>query len=93
MIIQSGISEVVYCSDKHHHTMSMTASRRLLDMARVSTPAAMAALTSLRLHCMVVILSCACVVIPLIANADPLSPVRPNPNGREHRFFNSDLKL
>lgn len=36
MIIQSGIAEVVYCSDKHHHTMSMTASRRLLDMARVS---------------------------------------------------------
>ncbi|CAM9735433.1 unnamed protein product [Ectocarpus fasciculatus] len=36
MIIQSGIKEVVYMSDKHHATPSMRASRALLTMAKVS---------------------------------------------------------
>ena len=35
MIIQSGINEVVYMSDKHHASMSMKASRMLLKMANV----------------------------------------------------------
>lgn len=35
MIIQSGIKEVVYMSDKHHATPSMRASRALLTMAKV----------------------------------------------------------
>lgn len=35
LIIQSGISEVVYVSDKHHDKDEMKASRRLLDMAQV----------------------------------------------------------
>lgn len=35
MIIQSGISEVVYLSDKYHDTPSMTASRRMFDLAGV----------------------------------------------------------
>lgn len=34
-IIQSGISEVVYLSDKYHHTASMEASRKMLDAAGV----------------------------------------------------------
>lgn len=34
-IIQSGIKEVVYLSDKYHNTPSMTASRRMLDAAGV----------------------------------------------------------
>jgi len=35
LIIQSGISEVLYVSDKHHDRPEMVASRRLLDMAGV----------------------------------------------------------
>jgi len=35
IIIQSGINEVVYLSDKYQHTPSMKASRRMLDMAKV----------------------------------------------------------
>ncbi|XP_077380783.1 deoxycytidylate deaminase isoform X2 [Festucalex cinctus] len=35
LIIQAGIKEVVYLSDKYHHTPEMTASRRLLNMAGV----------------------------------------------------------
>ena len=35
LIIQSGISEVVYVSDKHHHKDEMRASRRLLELAQV----------------------------------------------------------
>ncbi|KAM9477775.1 deoxycytidylate deaminase-like [Clarias gariepinus] len=35
LIIQSGIKEVVYLSDKYHSTPEMEASRRLLDLARV----------------------------------------------------------
>lgn len=35
LIIQSGISEVVYVSDKYHDKDEMKASRRLLDMAQV----------------------------------------------------------
>ncbi len=34
-IIQSGISEVIYLSDKYHNTPSMSASRRMLDAAGV----------------------------------------------------------
>ena len=34
-IIQSGISEVVYLSEKYHHTASMEASRKMLDAAGV----------------------------------------------------------
>ena len=34
-IIQSGIREVVYLSDKYHDTPSMSASRRMLDAAGV----------------------------------------------------------
>ena len=34
-IIQSGIKEVIYLSDKYHGTPSMTASRRMLDAAGV----------------------------------------------------------
>ena len=34
-IIQSGIQEIVYLSDKYHDTDSSIASRRLLDMAGV----------------------------------------------------------
>ena len=36
IIIQSGISEVIYLSDKYHSNPKMIASRRLLDMAGVS---------------------------------------------------------
>lgn len=36
MIIQSGIKEVVYVSDKHHTSMSAKASRVLLNMANVT---------------------------------------------------------
>ena len=35
VIIQSGIREVVYISDKYHDTLAMQASRRLLGMAKV----------------------------------------------------------
>ncbi|CAM9187070.1 unnamed protein product [Discosporangium mesarthrocarpum] len=35
LIIQSGIEEVVYLSDKYHSTPSMTASRRLFNMSGV----------------------------------------------------------
>lgn len=35
LIIQSGITEVVFFSDKYHDSVSMTASRRLLDLASV----------------------------------------------------------
>ncbi|CAM9472675.1 unnamed protein product [Choristocarpus tenellus] len=37
LIIQSGIEEVVYLSDKYHSSPSMTASRRLFSMAGVRT--------------------------------------------------------
>jgi dCMP deaminase len=37
MIIQSGIREVVYLSDKYRHTNSMIASRRMLNMSKVKT--------------------------------------------------------
>ena len=36
MIIQSGIREVVYISDKYKDSNSMQASRRMMDMAGVS---------------------------------------------------------
>jgi deoxycytidylate deaminase len=35
MIIQSGITEVVYLSDKYKETASMRASRRMMSMAKV----------------------------------------------------------
>ncbi|KAI5107647.1 deoxycytidylate deaminase [Silurus meridionalis] len=35
LIIQSGIKDVVYLSDKYHSTPEMEASRRLLDLARI----------------------------------------------------------
>ncbi|MEQ2210391.1 hypothetical protein XENOCAPTIV_012760 [Xenoophorus captivus] len=35
LIIQAGLKEVVYHSDKYHHTPEMVASRRLLSMAGV----------------------------------------------------------
>ena len=35
LIIQSGIREVVFLSDKHHDAMPFVASRRLLDLAGV----------------------------------------------------------
>ncbi|CAM9539002.1 unnamed protein product [Sphacelaria rigidula] len=35
LIIQSGIAEVVYLSDKYHHTKSMAASRKLFDLSGV----------------------------------------------------------
>ncbi|XP_015236341.1 PREDICTED: deoxycytidylate deaminase [Cyprinodon variegatus] len=35
LIIQAGLKEVVYLSDKYHDTPEMVASRRLLDMAGV----------------------------------------------------------
>ena len=34
-IIQSGIKEIIYLSDKYHDTPSMTASRKMLDSAGV----------------------------------------------------------
>jgi dCMP deaminase len=37
LIIQSGITEVVYLSDKYQETPSMQASRRMLTMAGVSS--------------------------------------------------------
>jgi dCMP deaminase len=36
VMIQSGIREIVYVSDKYHNNNNMVASRRLLDMAGVS---------------------------------------------------------
>ncbi|XP_058234473.1 deoxycytidylate deaminase [Hemibagrus wyckioides] len=36
LIIQSGIKDVVYLSDKYHYTPEMEASRRLLDLARIT---------------------------------------------------------
>lgn len=35
LIIQSGIQEIVYLSDKYHNTNAMKASRRMLRMAAV----------------------------------------------------------
>lgn len=35
LIIQAGLKEVVYLSDKYHDTPEMTASRRLLSMAKI----------------------------------------------------------
>ncbi|XP_034044812.1 deoxycytidylate deaminase isoform X1 [Thalassophryne amazonica] len=35
LIIQAGIKEVIYLSDKYHNTDEMIASRRLLNMARI----------------------------------------------------------
>ncbi|XP_042341220.1 deoxycytidylate deaminase [Plectropomus leopardus] len=35
LIIQAGIKDVVYLSDKYHDSPEMVASRRLLDMARI----------------------------------------------------------
>ena len=35
LIIQSGIAEVIYVSDKHHDKDEMRASRKLLHMAGV----------------------------------------------------------
>ena len=35
LIIQSGIAEVVYATDKYHDTMLCTAARRLFDLAKV----------------------------------------------------------
>jgi len=37
VIIQSGIEEVVYMSDKYHHTDSCRASRRMFELAGVRT--------------------------------------------------------
>ena len=36
LIIQSRVTEVVYCSDRYHATESMTASRRMLSLANVT---------------------------------------------------------
>ena len=36
VIIQSGIKEIVYISDKYHDTLAMQASRRLFGLAKVS---------------------------------------------------------
>ena len=36
IIIQSGISEVVYCSDKYSESVSMRASRRMFELANVT---------------------------------------------------------
>lgn len=36
MIIQSGIREVIYLSDKYHDATPFVASRRLLDLAGVT---------------------------------------------------------
>ena len=35
LVIQSGIAEVVYVSDKYHNKPEMVASRRLMDMAGI----------------------------------------------------------
>ena len=35
LVIQSGIEEVVYVSDKYHNKPEMVASRRLMDMAGI----------------------------------------------------------
>ena len=35
LVIQSGIKQVIYVSDKYHEKASMIASRRLLDLAGV----------------------------------------------------------
>ena len=35
LIIQSGITDILYVSDKYHDTEHMIASRKLLDMAKV----------------------------------------------------------
>ncbi|XP_035682867.1 deoxycytidylate deaminase-like isoform X1 [Branchiostoma floridae] len=35
LVIQSGIREIIFVSDKYHHTPEMTASRTLLDLAGV----------------------------------------------------------
>lgn len=36
LVIQSGIKEVVFFSDKYHYKPEMLAARRLLDLARVT---------------------------------------------------------
>lgn len=36
LIIQSGLRDVIYVSDKYHHDPKMVASRRLFDLAGVS---------------------------------------------------------
>ena len=36
LIIQSGIKEVIYTSDKYHDKTEMIASRKLLELAKVS---------------------------------------------------------
>nr|XP_009921730.1 PREDICTED: deoxycytidylate deaminase isoform X2 [Haliaeetus albicilla] len=35
LIIQAGIKEVIYMSDKYHDTMEMTAARRMFDLAGI----------------------------------------------------------
>lgn len=37
LIIQSGVKDVIYVSDKYHDDTIMVASRRLFDLAGVST--------------------------------------------------------
>jgi pyrimidine deaminase RibD-like protein len=49
LIIQSGITEVVYLSDKYQDTPSMQASRRMLTMAGVSYVDELVGLCSLQL--------------------------------------------
>ena len=36
LIIQSGITEIIYLSDKYHNNNNMIASRRMLSMAKIS---------------------------------------------------------
>jgi dCMP deaminase len=50
LIIQSGISEVVFLSDKYHDTPSMTASRRMFDLAGVGYRQHCPSVPSLTLH-------------------------------------------
>ncbi len=50
MIIQSGIREVVYLSDKYKHTNSMIASRRLLTMSKISTRQHIPSLQTVQIH-------------------------------------------
>ncbi len=53
MIIQSGIKEVVYLSDKYKNTTSMKASRRMMNMAGVSSRSSSVLFFLIR-HCVVV---------------------------------------
>ena len=50
LIIQSGITEVVYLSDKYHDSMQSTASRKMLQMAKVKTRLHIPAQTSVTLE-------------------------------------------